>query len=174
MDKENKIILYQDDNEITRVAVRFADEDVWLTQNQLAEIYDTTKQNISQHIENILKDGELDAERTVKDFLTVRQEGNRQVQRSILHYNLDMVIARALDEITNMKILSRIEGDESKIYNLLDDLKNIVKEQLKQISGKEYSSKKMEGDEASEHSLSLAKLEEMEGRLIQGYTSFWN
>ncbi len=93
MDKENKIILYQDDNEITRVAVRFADEDVWLTQNQLAEIYDTTKQNISQHIENILKDGELDAERTVKDFLTVRQEGNRQVQRSIVHYNLDMIIA---------------------------------------------------------------------------------
>lgn len=93
MDKENKIILYQDDNEITRVAVRFADEDVWLTQNQLAEIYDTTKQNISQHIENILKDGELDEERTVKDFLTVRQEGNRQVQRSIVHYNLDMIIA---------------------------------------------------------------------------------
>jgi len=93
MDKENKIILYQDDNEITCVAVRFADEDVWLTQNQLAEIYDTTKQNISQHIENILKDRELDAERTVKDFLTVRQEGNRQVQRSIVHYNLDMVIA---------------------------------------------------------------------------------
>ena len=93
MDKENKIILYQDDNEITRVAVRFADEDVWLTQNQLAEIYDTTKQNISQHIENILKDRELDAERTVKDFLTVRQEGNRQVQRSIVHYNLDMIIA---------------------------------------------------------------------------------
>ena len=85
MDKENKIILYQDDNEITRVAVRFADEDVWLTQNQLAEIYDTTKQNISQHIENILKDGELDAERTVKDFLTVRQEGNCQAQRYIAY-----------------------------------------------------------------------------------------
>ena len=54
--EQNKIILYQDDNEITRVAVRFADEDLWLTQNQLAEIYDTTKQNISLHIENILKD----------------------------------------------------------------------------------------------------------------------
>ena len=52
--EQNKIILYQDDNEITRVAVRFADEDLWLTQNQLAEIYDTTKQNISLHIENIL------------------------------------------------------------------------------------------------------------------------
>lgn len=93
MDEENKIILYQDDNEITRVSVRFADEDLWLTQSQLAEIYNTTKQNISQHIDNILNDGELDANRTVKDFLTVRQEGKRQVQRSVLHYNLDMVIA---------------------------------------------------------------------------------
>lgn len=85
-----------------------------------------------------------------------------------------VVIARALDEITNMKVLSRIEGDESKINNLLDDLKNIVKEQLNLISGKEYSSKKMEENEASEYSLSLAKLEEMKGRLIQGYTSFWS
>ena len=93
MKEGNNIILYQDDNEITRVSVRFTDEDVWLTQNQLSEIYDTTKQNISQHIENILNDGELDANRTVKDFLTVRQEGNRQVQRSIVHYNLDMIIA---------------------------------------------------------------------------------
>ena len=93
MNDENQIILYQDDNEITRVSVRFADEDLWLTQNQLAEIYSTTKQNISQHIDNILNDGELDANRTVKDFLTVRQEGKRQVQRSVLHYNLDMVIA---------------------------------------------------------------------------------
>lgn len=93
MSKENKIILYQDDDEITRVSVRFADEDLWLTQNQLAEIYCTTKQNISQHIDNILNDGELDRSRTVKDFLTVRQEGKRQVQRSVMHYNLDMVIA---------------------------------------------------------------------------------
>ena len=85
MNEENKIILYQDDNEITRVSVRFADEDLWLTQNQLAEIYCTTKQNISQHIDNIINDGELDANRTVKDFLTVRQEGNRQVQRNIAH-----------------------------------------------------------------------------------------
>ena len=93
MDNQNQIILYQDDNDITRVSVRFADEDLWLTQNQLAEIYCTTKQNISQHIEHILLDGELEENRTVKDFLTVRQEGNRQVQRNIAHYNLDMIIA---------------------------------------------------------------------------------
>ncbi len=92
-DNNNNIIIHQDENGITKVNVRFADEDVWLTQSQLAEIYDTTKQNISQHIDNIIADGELEQNRTVKDFLTVRQEGNRKVQRPITHYNLDMVIA---------------------------------------------------------------------------------
>ena len=93
MKEENKIILYQDDNEITRVSVRLADEDVWLTQNQLAEIYDTTQQNISLHIENIYKDGELDLEATHKKYLLVRQEGNRQVIRNIDHNNLNVIIA---------------------------------------------------------------------------------
>lgn len=53
MKEVNKIILYQDDDEITRVSVRFADEDLWLTQNQLADIYCTTQENISMHIRNI-------------------------------------------------------------------------------------------------------------------------
>ena len=93
MSKENKIILYQDDNEITRVSVRFADEDLWLTQKQLADIYCTTQENISMHISNIYANKELDENRTYKKFLLVRQEGNRQVKRNIDHYNLDMVIA---------------------------------------------------------------------------------
>ena len=91
--EENKIILYQDDNEITRVSVRFADEDLWLTQKQLAEIYDTTQENISLHVSNIYADGELDEDRTYKKFLLVQTEGKRQVRRNIDHYNLDMIIA---------------------------------------------------------------------------------
>lgn len=79
MKEANKIILYQDDDEITRVSVRFADEDLWLTQNQLADIYCTTQENISMHIRNIYADRELDENRTYKKFLLVRQEGNRQV-----------------------------------------------------------------------------------------------
>ncbi len=90
---DNQVIIYQDDNGITRVSVRFADEDLWLTQNQIAELYDTTKQNISQHIAGIIEDRELYAERTVKKFLTVQTEGNRQVKRNIDYYNLDMIIA---------------------------------------------------------------------------------
>lgn len=91
--KSNNIIIYQDDNGITRVNVRFAEDDVWLTQEQLAEIYDTTQQNIALHVKHIYADGELDDVATHKDFLLVRQEGNRKVRRNIVHYNLDMVIA---------------------------------------------------------------------------------
>lgn len=82
------------------------------------------------------------------------------------------VIARALDEITSMKILSRIEGDSDKIGNLLSSLQNVIKEQLKVITNKEYSDKKDDGEK--EYSVSLAKLAEMEKLLKSGYTSFWS
>ena len=90
---EGHLIIYQDDNGLVKVNVRFADEDVWLTQGQLAEIYDTTQQNIALHIKNIYADKELADEATHKKYLLVRQEGNRNVQRNIDHYNLDMIIA---------------------------------------------------------------------------------
>ena len=90
---ENNVILYQDENGLTRVDVRFAHEDVWLNQEQLAEIYCTTQQNVSSHIRNIYADGELSQEATHKKFLLVRQEGSRQVNRDIDHYNLDVIIA---------------------------------------------------------------------------------
>ena len=92
-DNKNGIIIYQDDNGMTKINVRFADEDVWLTQQQLAEIYDTTQENISMHISNIFGDNELDENRTHKKYLLVRQEGGRKVQRNMDHYNLDMIIA---------------------------------------------------------------------------------
>lgn len=90
---ENNIIIYQDEDGVTKVSVKFNDEDIWLTQNQIAEIYKTTKQNISSHINNIYEDKELNTDSTVKKFLTVQSEGNRQVKRNIDHYNLDMIIA---------------------------------------------------------------------------------
>lgn len=93
MKENNGIIIYQDEDGVTKVSVRFSDEDVWLTQNQLAEIYDTTQENISMHIKNIYDDKELDENRTYKKYLLVRQEGNRQVKRNIDHYNLDVIIA---------------------------------------------------------------------------------
>src|SRR5574344_965057 len=93
MKESNEIMIYQDENGVTKVNVRFSDEDVWLTQTQFAEIYDTTQENISMHIKNIYNDKELDENRTYKKFLLVRQEGTRQVKREIDHYNLDVMIA---------------------------------------------------------------------------------
>ena len=93
MDKENKLILYKDDEGKVNVNVRFADEDVWLTRENLAEIYATAPQNISLHVGNIYQDKELSEEGTRKKFFLVRQEGKRQVHREIDHYNLDMIIA---------------------------------------------------------------------------------
>lgn len=92
------------------------------------------------------------------------QDGNELEQ--------NFVIARALDEITSMKILSRIEGDETKIGKLLDKLSTTIGEQLKVVSEKEYSAKKDDGEKV--YSVSLAKLEEMKKRLEGGYTSFWS
>ena len=93
MDKENKLILYKDEEGKVSVNTRFAEEDVWLTQEQLATIYQTTQENVSMHITNIYTDNELDKEGTYKKFLLVRQEGKRQVSRNIDHYNLDVIIA---------------------------------------------------------------------------------
>ena len=93
MDNKNEVLIYEDKDGITKVNVTFTDEDIWLTQNQLAEIYKTTKQNISQHISSIYADKELSETSTVKKFLTVQNEGSRSVKRNIDHYNLDMIIA---------------------------------------------------------------------------------
>jgi hypothetical protein len=76
---ENRFILYQDENGITNVSVRFNNEDLWLTQNQLAEIYDTTKQNVSLHIQNILADNELPGNSVVKEFLTTAAALSRRL-----------------------------------------------------------------------------------------------
>jgi len=92
-EKENKIILYKDEEGKLSINTLFADEDVWLTQEQLAAVYQTTQENVSMHLSNIYKDGELDKGGTYKKFLLVRQEGSRQVRRSIDHYNLDVLIA---------------------------------------------------------------------------------
>ena len=89
-EQENKIVIYQDENGVTNVSVRFADEDLWLTQNQIAEIYDTSKQNIGQHIKNVIQDGELGGNSVVKNFFITAADGKSY---DTLHYNLDMIIA---------------------------------------------------------------------------------
>ena len=97
IEKQNKnnsqFIIYISEKGNTKIDVLFQNETVWLTQNQIADLFQTTKQNISLHINNIHKENELDEFSTVKDFLTVQNEGKREVKRTVKHYNLDMIIS---------------------------------------------------------------------------------
>jgi len=88
-----EIVFYQSEDGTIRLETRLENETLWLTQQQMAELFQTTVPNISMHIKNVFDAGELQTEATVQDFLTVRQEGERQVQRTLTHYNLDMVIS---------------------------------------------------------------------------------
>ena len=88
----NEIILYQPDNTL-KLDVRVEDETVWLTQAQMSELFQATKQNISLHISNIYKEGELESASTVKEYLTVQTEGKRTVKRQLSYYNLDVIIS---------------------------------------------------------------------------------
>ena len=87
------IIIYQTEDGLTKIDVRVENETVWLSQQQMAELFDTTKQNISLHIKKIFYEEELDEASTVKEFLTVQKEGNRNVERKVKYYNLDMIIS---------------------------------------------------------------------------------
>ena len=89
----SQILFYQSEDGTSRIEVRLEEGTVWLTQALIAELYQTTKQNISHHIRNVLADGELTKTATVKEYLTVQIEGSRPVQRRIEYYNLDMILA---------------------------------------------------------------------------------
>jgi len=88
-----EFLFYQTDDGQTRIQVRVEGETVWLTQKQMADLFQTTKQNVSLHIQNIYEEGELIPAATVKQYLTVQTEGVRQVEREVDHYNLDVIIS---------------------------------------------------------------------------------
>ncbi|HEY4248983.1 MAG TPA: virulence RhuM family protein [Lacunisphaera sp.] len=88
-----QFLLYQTEDGRTRIEVRVEEEIVWLTQQHLAELFQTTQQNISLHLQNIYEEGELQPGATHKEFLSVRREGKRTVQRRVDFYNLDAIIS---------------------------------------------------------------------------------
>ena len=90
MDKENKLILYKDEEGRMSVNTRFADEDVWLAQAQLVEIYQSSESNISEHLTNIFADKELEQDAVVRKIRTTAANGKNY---QVLHYNLDVIIA---------------------------------------------------------------------------------
>ena len=91
--ENSNFIMYTTDDGQVEIEVRLEDENVWLTQNAMAELFNTTTSNINMHIKNIYTENELDEVSTIKESLIVRQEGNRKVERNIKFYNLDLIIA---------------------------------------------------------------------------------
>lgn len=89
----SQIIIYQTESGQTKIDVRLEKETVWLTQKTMAELFQTSVPNINMHLKNIFEEGELKPEATIKEFLIVRQEGNREVNRNIEYYNLDVIIS---------------------------------------------------------------------------------
>ena len=90
---QGEIVIYQSKDGDTKIDVRFEDETVWLSQAQMAELFQTSRTNVVEHIQHIYEEGELDESSTCRNFRQVRQEGTRQVTREITHYNLDMIIS---------------------------------------------------------------------------------
>ena len=90
---QSEIILYQTEDGRTRIQCRFENETLWLTQAQIAELFQTTPQNVTLHLRGIFTEGELVEAATCKDYLQVRLEGGREVSRSLRHYRLDAILA---------------------------------------------------------------------------------
>lgn len=90
---KNYIVIYTSKDGIVKVDTTLDNETIWMSQNELAKLFDTTKNNISLHMKNIFESGELVESATVKNFLTVQKEGTREVKRMVIHYNLDAIIA---------------------------------------------------------------------------------
>lgn len=88
-----EVILYQRDDGAPAIEVRLEAETVWLSQQQIAELFQTTRENITMHLRNVFSEGEIDRAATSKDFLQVRMEGDRRVRRNVVHYNLDAIIS---------------------------------------------------------------------------------
>jgi len=92
-ESDNQIIIFKTEDEKISVDVRFDEETVWLTLDQMAALFERDKSTISRHIKNVFNEGELDESATVANFATVQTEGTRQVERQIEHYNLDVIIS---------------------------------------------------------------------------------
>lgn len=132
-----EIVIYQTENGQTKIDVRFEDETVWLSQQQMAELYQTSRTNIVEHIEHIYEEEELDTDSTCRKFRQVQREGNRDVSREIPFYNLDMIIS--LGYRIKSKVATQFRQWATKRLNeyirkgfTMDD------ERLKQAGGGDY------------------------------------
>lgn len=139
------VIIYKSADGLAQLAVHLENEDVWLTQKQLVDLYQAAKSTVSEHIKNIYTDEELTPEATVRKIRTVQKEGNREVSRALDYYNLDMITA--LGYRVSYKITTRFRQwatqrlKEYKKYKA-KTLSTVEKDYLKTIAALEKTAKK--------------------------------
>jgi len=138
MNKENReVIIYKSTDGLSELSVHLENEDVWLTQKQLVELYQTAKSTVSEHIKNIYHDEELTPDATVRKIRTVQKEGDREVTRELDYYNLDMIIA--LGYRINSKIATRFrQWATSRLKEYIVKGFTMDDERLKNLGGGNY------------------------------------
>lgn len=134
---QGEIVIYQAEDGITKVECRFVDETVWLTQQQMAELFHTSRSNIVEHIGHIYEEGELDEVSTCRKFRQVRQEGARMVEREIPHYNLDMIISLGY-RINSIQATHFRQWATARLKEYIIKGFTIDDERLKQMGGGYY------------------------------------
>jgi hypothetical protein len=118
---KGELVIYQSEDGLTHIDVRIEDETIWLSQQQMAELFQTSRTNVVEHIGNIYAEGELEQHSTCRDFRQVRKEGNREVARQIPHYNLDMIISLGY----------RVKSSVATRLEYLDTIKTLEKKTRK-------------------------------------------
>ena len=138
---ENKsigeIVIYQSEDGLTHIDVKLEDETIWLTQQQMAELFQTSRTNVVEHIGNIYSEGELDQNSTCREFRQVRKEGKREVARQIPHYNLDMIISLGYRIKSSVATRFRIWATE-RLNEYMSKGFAIDGERLKKLGGGNY------------------------------------
>ena len=135
---ETPFLLYGDDADAVRVRVLLRDETIWLSQRSMAELFQSTTDNISLHLKNIYAEGELNEQATTEDFSVVQTEGERDVRRTLKHYNLDTIIAVGyrVKERADAKAIA-----EYKIFNKTQNIESDFDKVVKKVRQRGKSAK---------------------------------
>ena len=161
MDSKKQIVIYQTNTGQTHLEVTLKDETIWLSQAQMVELYEKNKRTISEHINNIFKEGELQQESTVRKFRTVQIEGNREIERSITHYNLDVIISVGYrvkskrgtqfriwaNKVLKEYLVKGFSVNEKRLKEKVEQLEELKK--VVQLQDKVISNYQLEGGEAA-------------------------
>ena len=117
MKEDQKIVIYQTEDGQTQIDVRLENETVWLTQAQMAELFEKTPQNITMHIGNAYKEGELEKGATCKEYLQVQTEGKRKVNRKVKYYDLDVIILQkhAFHKMSSPSVFSDVLETDRRV-----------------------------------------------------------